>query len=191
MTDMSDWLTRNHREIGRRDGARSMILRRDYDASIEDVWAACTEPDRLSRWFLKVGGELRLGGTFALDGNAHGEILRCERPRLLAITWKYGDFPDSQVELRLSTGSPETTTLELEHFLLPDDGVIGVGTGWELPLSIALSLYLRGELPEAPVDDWYSPGEEQLRLAGLVAREWVALAEAEGLPLPAEMPDWT
>lgn len=191
MTDMSDWLTRNHREIGRRDGARSMILRRGYDAAVEDVWTACTEPDRLSRWFLKVGGDLRLGGTFALDGNAHGEILRCEPPRLLAITWKYGDFPDSQVELRLSPAPGDRTTLELEHYLLPDDGVVGVGTGWELPLSIALPLYLRGELPDAAVDDWYEPGAEQRRLIGLVGQEWVALAEAEGLPLPELPPDWT
>ncbi|MBF8185456.1 SRPBCC domain-containing protein [Nonomuraea sp. K274] len=74
----------------------SMILRRDYNASIEDVWAACTEPDRLSRWFLKVSGDLRLGGTFALDGNAHGEILRCERPHLFVITWKYSDSPTAR-----------------------------------------------------------------------------------------------
>ncbi|MEV0383680.1 SRPBCC domain-containing protein [Nonomuraea sp. NPDC050643] len=64
---MSDWLARNHREIGRRDGARSVVLRRGYDAPIEDVWEACTEPDRLSRWLLKVSGDLRPGGTFALE----------------------------------------------------------------------------------------------------------------------------
>lgn len=187
MDDLSHWLTRNHREIGRRDGARSMILRRAYDAPVEDVWAACTEPDRLSRWLLKVNGDLRPGGTFALDGNAHGEILCCERPRLLTVTWKYGDFPDSRVELRLSAVSAESTTLVLEHYLLPDDGVVGVGTGWELPLSIALPLYLRGDLPEAPVDDWYEPGGEQTHLVGLVGRKWVALAQAEGLPLPLDL----
>jgi uncharacterized protein YndB with AHSA1/START domain len=191
MTDMSGWLSRNHREIGRRDGARSMILRRDYDASVADVWAACTEPDRLSRWFLKVSGELRLGGAYALDGNAHGEILRCEPPRLLAVTWQYGGFPDSQVELRLSPAAAGRTLLELEHYLLPDDGVVGVGAGWELPLSVALPLYLRGELPETPVGDWYEPGAEQLRLAALVGRAWMALAQAEGLPVPPVPPDWS
>lgn len=123
-------------------------------------------------------------------GNARGEILRCERPHLLAVTWRYGDLPDSQVELRLSAGSDEGTTLELEHFLLPDDGVVGVGIGWELPLSIALPLYLRGELPETPVGEWYEPGEEQQRLAGVAAGAWMSLAQAEGLPLPPLPPDW-
>ncbi|SEG25918.1 Uncharacterized conserved protein YndB, AHSA1/START domain [Nonomuraea solani] len=185
---MSDWLTRNHREIGRRDGARSMVLRRGYDAAIEDVWAACTEPDRLNRWFLKVGGDLSPGGTFELEGNARGEILRCERPHLLAVTWKYGDLPDSRVELRLTVPSIGHTMLELEHYLLPEDGVVGVGIGWELPLSVALPLYLRGELPETPVGEWYEPGEEQQRLAGIAAQAWVALAQAEGLPLPPMPP---
>ncbi|NRQ39268.1 SRPBCC family protein [Nonomuraea sp. NN258] len=191
MTDMSDWLTQNHREIGRRADGRSMVLRRTYEAPVEDVWAACTDPDRLSRWLLKVAGDLRPGGTYALEGNAHGEILRCEPPSRLTVTWKYGDLPDSEVELRLTPSAPDSTTLELEHYLLPDDGVAGVGTGWELPLTVALTLYLRGELPESAVDEWYEPGAEHLRLAGLVAQAWIDLTTAHGLPTPAMPPHWT
>ena len=59
------------------------MLRRRYDAAIEDVWDAVTDPDRLKRWFLPISGDLRVGGTFQLEGNAGGEILSCEPPRLL------------------------------------------------------------------------------------------------------------
>ncbi len=113
-----------HREIGRRQiGAGELhtaLLRRHYAAPIQDVWEACTVPDRLNRWFLQVSGDLRAGGTFSLDGNASGRILRCEPPRLLQLTWSYADHPVSQVELRLTLGrSDEDTVLELEH-AVPD-----------------------------------------------------------------------
>jgi hypothetical protein len=34
-------------------------------------------------WLKPVTGDLRLDGKFELDGGEHGEILRCEPPRLL------------------------------------------------------------------------------------------------------------
>jgi hypothetical protein len=46
------------------------VLRRTYDAPIEDVWDACSDPDRLKRWFSPVSGDLRLGGRFQIEGNA-------------------------------------------------------------------------------------------------------------------------
>ena len=55
MTDSANSLTELHREVGRRriaaGEARTAVLRRRYDAPIEDVWEACTEPDRINRWF--------------------------------------------------------------------------------------------------------------------------------------------
>ena len=60
------------RTVGRRTigagEARTATLRRHYAAPPEDVWAACTEPDRLNRWFLQVTGDLHEGGRFALEG---------------------------------------------------------------------------------------------------------------------------
>ena len=64
-----------------------VLVRRDYDAPIAECWRALTDPERLKRWFLPVSGELRVGGTFQVEGNAGGEILRCEAPRLLRLTW--------------------------------------------------------------------------------------------------------
>src|SRR5919197_393561 len=119
MDSTADPLSGAHRELGSRriaaGQARAVVLRRHYDAPIEDVWDGCTNPDRLSRWFLAVSGDLRPGGTFSLAGNASGQIRRCEPPRLLALTWVYGDRPVDEVELRLTPDPAGGTLFELSH----------------------------------------------------------------------------
>ena len=64
--DIASEIEAINRTVGRRriangDG-RSVVLRRSYDAAVEDVWDACSDPDRLKRWFGSVSGDLRLGG---------------------------------------------------------------------------------------------------------------------------------
>ena len=54
---------------------RAIRLSRTYDAPIEDVWDALTSPERISRWFLPISGDYRVGGRYQLEGNAGGEIL--------------------------------------------------------------------------------------------------------------------
>ncbi|MEU5879767.1 SRPBCC family protein [Spirillospora sp. NPDC047279] len=151
---------------------RSLLLRRRYAAPIEEVWSAITEPHRLERWFLEVGGDLRPGGWYRLKDNARGEILRWEPPRLLTVTWEFGFHPASRVEIRLSGA----TTLELRHVVRGDaDDLAGAGVGWDLVL-LALDVYLRGA---DPVDH-----ESQL-FAAHSSRAWGATLEAAGTP-PAE-----
>jgi uncharacterized protein YndB with AHSA1/START domain len=192
MTDNFSLLNETYREIGRRriaaGEARTALIRRRYDAPIEDVWDACTNPERLNRWFMKVTGDLRLGGTFSLAGNASGEILRCEPPRLLAVTWMYGDRPLDEVELRLSPDVDGETMLELEHATVTKlvewdgqlfDAIAGVGAGWETPLTYALTKYLRGELPDAPAAPWYEPEHEEVARA--CDQTWLALVEATSI----------
>ena len=67
--------------------ARTIRLQRDYDSPIEDVWDALTDPERIGRWFLPISGDYRLGGRYQFEGNAGGEILECDRPRRLKVTW--------------------------------------------------------------------------------------------------------
>jgi uncharacterized protein YndB with AHSA1/START domain len=178
------------REIGRRriaaGEARTAVLRRRYRAEIQDVWDACTDPERIGRWLLPVTGDLRAGGSYRRQGNAHGEIRRCEPPRLLAVTWVYGDRPADEVELRLSPGADGGTVLELEHASVcetaPDgvsDAIFGVGLGWE-PALYALDLYLRGELPDALATEWRrgEPPPEVVELMTRSGRAWAALVEA-------------
>lgn len=81
--------------------ARTVTISREYDATLEDVWDACTNPARIPRWFLPVSGELREGGQYQLEGNAGGRIERCEPPRSFTATWEFGGNV-SWIELRLS-----------------------------------------------------------------------------------------
>ncbi|MEU0566864.1 SRPBCC family protein [Nonomuraea sp. NPDC005983] len=158
MIDIVNRINAIHREIGNQAVAagagRSLLLRRTYDASIEDVWSACTDPDRISRWLAPIEGDLRFGGTFQLKDNAGGEILRCEKPHLIKVTWALGEGMLTEVEVRLAPGGDGGTVLELEHAApaeIVDEmvrtygpgGTIGIGVGWDLAL-LGLDLFLRG-----------------------------------------------
>jgi uncharacterized protein YndB with AHSA1/START domain len=113
--DMLHELAAAHRAVARRtseDGESvSVSIRRSYDATPEDVWEAVTHPDRLARWFSPVSGELRVGGSFQVEGNAGGDIVRCEPPQHLRVTW---GGPTTVVDVRLSADG-NGTALELEH----------------------------------------------------------------------------
>lgn len=183
MTDIAKALAGTERAIGRRQipagEARSVVIRRRYDAPIEDVWQACTDPMRINRWFLPVSGDLRPGGTFQLEGNAGGEILRCEAPHLLTVSWVYGDRPVDEVEVRLSQDESGDTLLELEHATVSDtvlsdeeSGLWGVGVGWELPLAIGLTAYLRGEIPDGPPEEWFMSTFDVEALAAECGQAW-------------------
>src|SRR5437667_221963 len=69
-------------------------------APLGDVWDACTNPERIARWFLPVSGDLREGGSYQLEGNAGGRIERCDPPHGFTATWEWGGNV-SWIELRL------------------------------------------------------------------------------------------
>ncbi|WP_210717881.1 SRPBCC family protein [Amycolatopsis acididurans] len=146
--------------IRRRVHGRAVVACRTYDAAPGDVWQACTDPGRLARWFLPVTGDLRPGGSYQLQGNAGGEIVRCEPPEVLRVTWIFGEGPASVVEVRLRPGA-EGTLLELEHSDLADHqhwdqfGPGAVGVGWDMTL-LGLALHVSGHGNPA---DWGSSGE--------------------------------
>jgi uncharacterized protein YndB with AHSA1/START domain len=127
-----------------RDGkpARVVVATRTYDTSLEDLWDAISNPERLPRWFAPVTGEFKLGGKYQVQGNAGGTITRCEPPRHLALTWEmFGAVSWVEVDL-VSEG--EGARLELRHIAHPEAhwdqfGAGAVGVGWELGL---LGLYL-------------------------------------------------
>jgi uncharacterized protein YndB with AHSA1/START domain len=169
--------------------ARVILMRRRYDAPVEDVWDACTDPDRLARFFMRPKGDLRVGGRFDFDGNAGGEILRCEPPRLLAVTWEYGDRPVDEVHIRLTPGDRGDTILELEHASVsrqveiagrsvdvllndPETGIWGLGPGWELGL-LGLDAYIRGTFPSDPAAVATDP--QILELANRCSDGWAAV----------------
>jgi uncharacterized protein YndB with AHSA1/START domain len=131
-----------------------ITLRRTYDAPIDDVWDAFTNPDRIGRWFLPISGDYRLGGSYQFEGNAGGEIRECDRPNRLLVTWVFGpqtsEADASLVEVRLSKLGEQATILDFQHTaMVPDEmwseyGPGAVGVGWDGGM-LGLSLHLRGE----------------------------------------------
>ncbi len=162
ITEPADLTTTQH-ELRRRPiaagEARCAVFRRSYDAPITDVWDACTNPDRLSRWYAPVEGDLRPGGSFSQGDFGSGRIVRCEAPHLLTVALGGGDPAPDEIELRLRPGPDGTTILEFEHATTLDSHEIGgqiydavycMGGGYG-PRLITLEQHLRSELP-ADVD---------------------------------------
>ena len=166
---------------------RAIRLERTYDAPIEDVWDALTNPERIGRWFLPISGDYRVGGRYQFEGNAGGEIVSCERPNRLRVTWVYGEVKSpadiSEVELRLASAAEGSTTLVLEHSaIVPEEmwgqfGPGAVGVGWEGGL-LGLSLHLQGGSIDDPTA-WQlsAEGREFYRLS---SEAWGAANVAAG-----------
>jgi uncharacterized protein YndB with AHSA1/START domain len=134
--------------------ARVALFTRAYATNVEDLWDACTNPERLRRWYAPVTGELRLGGTFQQVNMGSATIVACEPPRMLRLSLGGGA---DEIELRLAARAGDgTTTLELEHATTLDSHLIGgerydaifcMGGGY-YPRLRALDMHLRGTLPE-------------------------------------------
>jgi uncharacterized protein YndB with AHSA1/START domain len=188
MIDVIEQINSVQRRLGRRvlaaGEARSLIISRTYDAAIDDVWDACTNPERIPRWFLPVSGELRPGGRYQLEGNAGGTIERCDPPSGFAATWEYGGSM-SWIEVRLTAEPPGGTRFELEHTVPVDEhwaefGPGAVGIGWELAV-MGLTLYLSAGAAADPEQSalWMAsePGKQFLSLS---SRRWCEASVAAG-----------
>ena len=90
-----------------------VVASRTYPTDAADLWSAVTDPDRIPRWFAPVSGDLRLGGRFQVEGNAGGEVITCDEPKHLAITWEFGG-ETSWVDVHLAEDGG-STTLTLRH----------------------------------------------------------------------------
>jgi len=181
MIDIARHLSAVHREVTAKPETETVrvLLRRSYDAEIDDVWSALTDPERVRRWFLPLTGDLRVGGTFNLEGNAGGDVLDCEAPRLLRVTF---GGPTSIVELRLTSDaerdSGTSTVLELDHSVPlamsgSAAGALYVGPGWDGAV-MGLGLFLAGEPIEDPVAMANSLEVQEFSLESL--RLWAAIA---------------
>jgi uncharacterized protein YndB with AHSA1/START domain len=157
----------------------SVLLRRGYDAPIDDVWDAVTKPDRIKRWFMPISGELRVGGSFQLEGNAGGEILAREPPRLLRVTF---GGPTSLVEVRVAPQGASGAVLELQH-TVPIEmaqsgaGALYVGPGWDGAL-LGLDLFLRAEAVGDPVAAANSP--QALEFSKQSVHAWAKVVKNSG-----------
>jgi uncharacterized protein YndB with AHSA1/START domain len=108
-----------------------------YDTGIDDLWSACTTPDRLARWIAEVTGDLRVGGaihaSFTSSWTGPGRIDVCEAPRHLLLTMQPGTDEEAELEAWL-TADGERTRLVVEERGLPLDKLHFHGSGWQAHL---------------------------------------------------------
>jgi uncharacterized protein YndB with AHSA1/START domain len=167
MIDVAHEITTVDRQVGSRTleagEARTLTISRVYDTAPDDLWDACTNPERINRWFLPVSGDLRVGGRYAFEGNASGTIERCEPPHSLAATWEFGGVT-SWVEVRLTPEPAGGTRFTLEHIAQVEDeiwsqyGPGAVGVGWDGAV-LGLTLHLTGAEPPADPQAWQVSSE--------------------------------
>lgn len=168
-----------------RDGKpmRGVTLQHGYNTTVDDLWDAVTNPERLPRWFLPVTGNLELGGSYALEGNASGTITSCTPPREFDATWEFGGGM-SWIEVRVDPDGDGRSRLTLCHICPVDEfwtkyGPGAAGVGWDLGL-IGLSIYLAdgnvGDLNEETL----ATSEEGRSFIAAASESWGRAAIAAG-----------
>lgn len=160
-----------------------VVASRTYPTDVDDLWDAVTTPERIARWFAPVSGDLRLGGRYQVEGNAGGEVLTCDQPKHLAITWEFGG-DTSWVDVRLEEAA-DGATLTLRHAADVRDnphmttyGPGAVGVGWELGLmGLAEHLATGAPIPHEEVEGWGASADGQ----GFMSASASAWGEADAL----------
>ncbi|HSS66998.1 MAG TPA: SRPBCC family protein [Nocardioidaceae bacterium] len=139
-----------------------------YDTDIDDLWTACTTPERLARWIAEVSGsDLRVGGTvqasFTSTWTGAIRIDVCDRPHRLLLTMEPGVDDETELEAWL-TAEGDKTRLVVEERGLPREALPGHGAGWQAHLE-DLNRSLAG-LPSAWKARWdeLSPTYKQMRV---------------------------
>ena len=138
------------------DGAGIIRIEDRYDTDIDDLWSAITDPDRLTRWFGEVDGELSLGGEFRVQiadaGERTGQVEACDAPQRLSVTTRETDESyrrgqgvppfDAAWDITL-TADGDQTTLVIEVKGMPLDKIAFFGAGWQIHAE-NLAAYLAG-----------------------------------------------
>jgi len=134
----------------RRDGDTLLVIERRFRAPIDDVWAACTDPERMERWIGTWSGD-PASGSVSFRMTAEGEdvaaeemdVLACEPPRRFAVRGREpqpfsadgsGDTAHWHMELELTEADGVTSLSFVQVLAAGDLGremVASVGPGWD------------------------------------------------------------
>lgn len=142
----------------RTDAGRDLILTRTFQASIDDVWASITEPERTARWFASWTGEAGPGKTIRYrmtheEGMPEADMTidACEAPHHLAVSAvdEYGTW---RLEATLSEEGDTTVLTFVQH--LDDSATLGdTGPGWEYYLDMLVATHTGAPTPD--FDDYF------------------------------------
>ncbi|MUL65029.1 polyketide cyclase [Mycobacterium sp. CBMA 234] len=189
MIDVTTQINAVSRTVGTRTWqageVRVVTVSQSYPTDAADLWDACTNLERIPRWFLPITGDLLLGGSYQLQGNAGGTILDCDPPRSFTATWECNGQV-SWIELRIVDEGPESARLELDHIAPSDDdfweqfGPSAVGMGWDGAL-VGLAIHTT---TGQPIDPSFGPqwtvSDEGRRFTRETGAAWCAAHIASG-----------
>ncbi|MEO1493623.1 MAG: SRPBCC domain-containing protein [Pseudomonadota bacterium] len=143
-------------------GPTSLMIRRTFEADIETLFQALTDPKAWLSWFgggkatpINATADLVVGGDWRIDlrggdGTAFGvfgAFTEIDAPNTVSFTWAWTGTPErvSQVTYRLSAVDADRTTLTLTHDRFFDsDARDGHAGGWSATLEL-LESYLETE----------------------------------------------
>lgn len=120
------------------DGTRGAVrVEQVYDTDIDDLWEACTTPERLARWLAQVSGDLRPGGTvemtFTSTWTGPAVVEACDPPHHLLLTTEPGTEDEGEIEAWLSEEDGRAR-LVIEERGLPIEHLPFHGAGWQAHL---------------------------------------------------------
>jgi uncharacterized protein YndB with AHSA1/START domain len=147
--------------IERVDGRLVLSLTRTFEAPIDDVWAAVTEPERLARWLGTWQGDPTTGRVswrmlFEGETDFHDMVIReCDPPRRLAVTSLVGDQEwFLEVDLAEHGG---VTTLRFSQPGVDAEEAVSVGPGWEYYLDCLVAVETGRDVAALDFERGYYP----------------------------------
>jgi uncharacterized protein YndB with AHSA1/START domain len=166
--------------------AHVVTVSQAYDTDPADLWDAVTNIERIPRWFLPISGDLQLGGSYQLEGQAGGTILTCDPPKNFTATWEFGGKV-SWIDVSIEGVGPDRARLVLEHIMpVVDDeiwrqfGPGAVGMGWDSML-LGLALHLAtGEAIDPSFGQQWMGTEDGRRFLTLSGDRWYDVNVAFG-----------
>jgi uncharacterized protein YndB with AHSA1/START domain len=169
--------------------AHVVTVSQSFDTDPADLWDAVTSVERIPRWLLPISGDLKVGGSYQLEGQAGGTVLTCDPPKNFTATWEFGGNV-SWIEVSISSDGPDRARLLLEHIIPVIDDEIwrefgpgAVGMGWDSML-LGLAIHLStGESIDPSFGQQWTGTEDGHRFLTLSGEEWYTANVAFGVDL--------
>ncbi|MGO4446754.1 SRPBCC family protein [Mycobacterium sp. 2YAF39] len=164
--------------------AHVVTISQSYDTDQEDLWDAVTSIERIPRWLMPITGDLRVGGSYQLEGQAGGTVLTCDPPKGFTATWEFGGGV-SWIDVSVIADGPDRARLVIEHIAHVDDhwdqfGPGAVGMGWD-SMVLGLAIHLNtGEAVDPSFGQQWIVTEDGRRFLALSGAAWCTANVASG-----------
>lgn len=169
-----------------------ITLTQTFPTTPDDLWDACTNPERLARWFEPVTGDLRLGGRYRMsESGTVGTVETCDAPRSLSITWEH-ENDVSHVTASIEEDGVGVSSLTVRHFGESNEywreyGLAAGGGGWDAAF-VGLTMHLDDPLVDLDALNRMMGSEEGAEFARRASEEWSLAHQKAGGNRPTDQP---